>query len=513
MNLYLKKINRELLKKSFIYTFILGLISHAYCFLNFTISHDSLGEFYAIDKWHKAELGRIFYPIYISITRGRIVNTWLIGVISLSWISFAVYLLSQMFKLQKNMWIFSISAILVTNPTVYSIASAYIHDLDANMFAMLLSVYAAFLWNKATTHKYMKMILLSVAVLSVYVSLGIYQSYVSVTISLMIIISIKDILEGRECKGILLRGGYGIAVLIFAALLYLGSVKVFSAVTTIPVLEYESYNSLGNIKNVLARNIFDSIYGAYIEFFVSIKNIVSAYPKNILLFTHYFIALGILGISMYGIKKNNWNKKILFVILGVLLPLGMNVSYIMSGGLIHDLMKYSFWFIYLLAVLLVVWLYEQKEIADIVKKGSSGILIILILIITANNIQNANVAYVKKDLERQATLAYMTRVVERMECQEGYIPGETPVIIIGEYLLSDEMLGFEKYGNVSGVGIPSQITSYKTYTNYFEYILKTPILLSDKQAIVEEPYIGEMPVFPQNGSIIMIGDTLVVKLK
>lgn len=38
----------------------------------------------------------------------------------------------------------------------------------------------------------------------------------------------------------------------------------------------------------------------------------------------------------------------------------------------------------------------------------------------------ANQMYLKKDLEYDATLSVMTRVVDRIEQVEGYIPGETP---------------------------------------------------------------------------------------
>ena len=55
--------NNDSLKKSFLYTFILGLIAHGYCFLNLTVSHDSLNDFYAASQWQKASMGRIFYPI------------------------------------------------------------------------------------------------------------------------------------------------------------------------------------------------------------------------------------------------------------------------------------------------------------------------------------------------------------------------------------------------------------------------------------------------------------------
>ena len=44
----------------------------------------------------------------------------------------------------------------------------------------------------------------------------------------------------------------------------------------------------------------------------------------------------------------------------------------------------------------------------------------------------ANQIYLKKDLEYDTTLSVMTRVVDRIEQVEGYIPGETPVKFLGD---------------------------------------------------------------------------------
>ena len=81
------KMNDKLLKQSFFYTYLLGLAAHAYCFLNLTISHDSLRAFYIAGKYPKASLGRIFYAAYLTLTRGKIVLPWLIGVLTKSVLS------------------------------------------------------------------------------------------------------------------------------------------------------------------------------------------------------------------------------------------------------------------------------------------------------------------------------------------------------------------------------------------------------------------------------------------
>ena len=151
-----KTVDERLLKQSFLYTFVIGLVAHGYCFLNLLVSHDSLNDFYVSDQWERAGFGRIFYSIYISLTRGRIVLPWFIGVLTLCWIAVAVYLIAKLFGIKKCGLIFLISGICVTNPTVYTLAATYIHDLDADMFAMLLSVSAVYCWHLASQKTEMK---------------------------------------------------------------------------------------------------------------------------------------------------------------------------------------------------------------------------------------------------------------------------------------------------------------------------------------------------------------------
>lgn len=63
--------------------------------------------------------------------------------------------------------------------------------------------------------------------------------------------------------------------------------------------------------------------------------------------------------------------------------------------------------------------------------GCAAISLALIAALVWGNIQTANALYLKKDLERQATLSRMTELCLRLDQTEGYVPGETPVVFIG----------------------------------------------------------------------------------
>lgn len=155
----------------------------------------------------------------------------------------------------------------------------------------------------------------------------------------------------------------------------------------------------------------------------------------------------------------------------------------------------------------------EKNISEKIRKIVGIAVLVCVSLLIFENIQTANTIYIKKDLESQAALSYMTRVADRMEEQEEYIPGETPVVFIGEYAVGESLNGFEKYEVITGVEYHSPITFYDTYKDYFRYELGRPISLEDADAFENNQQVIEMPVFPKEGSVTMIDSTLVVKLK
>lgn len=510
------RINDKLLKQSFFYTYLLGLAAHAYCFLNLTVSHDSLRAFYIAGKYPKASLGRIFYAAYITLTRGEIVLPWAIGVLGLFWISIAVYLIVRMFQMEKRVIVMLIAGICVTNPSLYAIAATYLHDFDANAFAVLLAVITVFLWDRAmiVSQAKKKVFLLGIASVLMSLSLGIYQSYVSAAITLIMLVSVKKLLNGNKSVEVLVQGLWGILVLGMTAGLYLIEVKIFTHFTGVSILNNESYNGLGNMSEVLSGNVFMKIVDTYKSFVTPFKNLITtSEPQFLILIAQALIICCVLLVALLGIKKLDWMGRILLVVLGAVMPFGMNISSFLSNGMYHVLMQYSVWFVYLLALVLAWWLSLEKNVSEKVKKIVGIAVCICISLTIAENIQTSNTIYVKKNLESQATLSYMTRVAERMEEEETYVPGETPVVFIGEYAVGASMNGFEKYEAVTGVEYHSPITFYDTYKDYFRYILGRPIVLEDANGFEQDERVLEMPVFPKEGSIVMIDGTLVVKLQ
>lgn len=510
------RMSDNLWKQSFLYTYILGLAAHAYCFLNLTISHDSLRAFYIAGKWPKASMGRIFYNAYISLTRGKIVLPWLIGVLSLLWVSIAVYIIVRSFEIENGTYVLLVAGICVTNPSVYATAATYLHDLDANSFALLLAVSAAYLWYRGvqSSEKIRTWIFSGIGALLLTIALGIYQSYISVTITLIMLISLNELLKGKRYTEVFCQGISGILMLGASSVMYLFVVKLFSSVTGIVILENDSYNGLGNMSQVFSGNVISKIRDTYLSFFSAFKNLIlTSEPVSLMLVVHGLLILCIFGLLFLGIRKLEWKSKILFVTLLILIPFGMNISSFLSNGMYHVLMQYAVWFVYLAALLFAYRISKKDAVNNLLKKVLILTVILCISLTVMENIQTSNTVYVKKRLEYEATLSYMTRVSDRMEEQDGYIPGETPVVFIGEYAVGNTILGFERYEMITGVEYHSPITFYDTYKDYFKYVLGRPISLMDAETVQNDERILHMPIYPKEGSIAMIDGVLIVKLE
>ena len=500
-----------------------GLVAHAFGFLNANFSHDSLNAFYATtieDTW-KVELGRFLVPIYRKLTRGAVAFPWLIGILALIYIGISAYLVVKIFRTKSKIATAMICGVMSTNITVTAITATYIHDLDVNMLALLLAVGAAYIWY-ADISTPLKII---GGAVSLAASIGLYQSYMAVTLSLMIFSLIIALLAGDDSKQIVLKGIKGIAILIVGGILYYIACKFALFIVGVTLQERTNvfvYNGTSLLS--LCRELFkrgEITYSDFFQRFIQYAS-YSAYPKEILLVVVLIIAAIILLIVFYTFQRNskmNQSKKLLTGVLGIIVPFGVNITYFLSRGIIHDLMTYSYWMVFVAFITLVFNFADKKYIEyNLILKGTS-VLVIVVLLWT--NIVTANTAYIKKDLEEKSELSLMTRVIAMMESQEEYTVGETQVVFVGVSPLNTMIPGFDNVSKIMGLEWNAPIPSdgsmyyYNAYKAYFDYILNYPINYCSNDVhhrLKEMPEVQNMPTFPNAGSIKMIDGVMVVKM-
>lgn len=512
------KNNREQLKFSLVVTFIFGMICHAYMFFQDSFSHDSLNEFNADiygNEW-KIQLGRFAVPLYRMITRGNITLPWLIGVISLLWIALSVFIVIKAFDIKSRVLIVLTAGLFSTNIAVIATTATYIHDLDSNMFALLLSVIAFYM---ITRYKYG--FLISIPFISL--SMGLYQSYVSVTVVLVIIYIIKNLVDGTKFKEAFIRGVKSIVSIAMGAVLYFISYKSVLLLTGIEEAK-DSYNSLDQMGFSGISELISTILYIYKTTIYNLLFPKSAISRNIILILIIVSAL----IAVIFIFLKVFDRKIgllevaLVLFLLMILPIGLSTADILKGDTGHDLMRFSDCLLLFLFLLLTfkssISLTKIKKAKGFVKQCGKCIVAVSVAVILFGNVLLANQIYLKKDLEQDSALSYFTRIVDRMDSFEDYDRKSTPVVFVGRADYFDE----NKVGFSNGYGIMGSTGNYALgaagpswFDRYFEYKLHYDIVTIENDELdyyKENEIVISMPSFPDEGCMQIIDGVLVVKL-
>lgn len=532
----MKSFDKKRLFQCLLFTFVIGLITHGYAFLNFQPSHDSLSEVVSDASYHqwKIQLGRYLKPVYDTVLGSFTSLPWTNGLLSLLWISLAAFLIVNALKI-NHAWIIAIfCGILTANITVTSLTATYAPDLGSDMLALLWAVSGWWLFcrffNRSPLicpprtgcpalgiHNTRVKLLLFFAAISACLaaSLALYQSYICVFITLVIIFSILQLLTASQSvwRNVFYADLFAAAATAAGGLLYFAGLWFVCHITGVS-LNTSNYNSLSNAWT--NSESFDirliSCFCQFRDTFFKTPGYVfpSRFPQtvNILLLLLGIICL--LGIGYRLLKQHDCAGNIVYAVLLLpALPFSMNAMRLFNA-VVHDLMIYAFWLIYLFIFLLAFCF--SKILKNTLPQKIAALLLSCILLF---QIQTANAAYVKKATEQQATLSVMTRIVDRIEGLDDYEPGVTPVAFIGTPCsYSKEFPEFYELSSITGLRDTSPITYQEAFSRYISMILHIDMNLADETVWLDRvgvDAIRAMPVFPHSGSIQEINGIVIVK--
>lgn len=503
MKMFNKFIKNENTKTIVIWTLIFMIIAHGFAYTNVLFSHDSMRTIF----WTKVdtiEIGRYLLPLLLFI-KGKYYPPLLIGIFTYILLVLINYLLVDMFSIKKKYNIVFLSGIMTTACTITLLNSTYIAFTDMHVFAVFLATIGVYLWRN---YKYGYIY----AIIPLFLLLSIYQPHLSFFTGIVVLLLIKDLLEKKDIKKILIGNSSMLTALVtfFISLLLYGlSLKILYPLFGFTMRN--SYNSISNAGNFSSLNqIVDLIMGSYKYFFYYIFNPNTYYNILIKIFNIFLVLITIIMcIRILYINKSSISRILLFIIFTILIPIIFNFVYIIGNGVEHQLMIYSFFTLYVFALMIT----ENKNI-----KFSSykKILSIIILITIFSNIIYSNQCYLIKELDTKTTITTMNRIIDRLEEFDGYEVGETKVAFIGNlnygplYLQRKEL-------DIKGVGLADNFgtTYYKTYKQFFENYLAYPINIITEEEMEDlktKQEISKMKSFPSKDSIQFVDDVLVVKL-
>ena len=419
-------------------------------------------------------------------------------------IGISAMIICRMMKIEKVLYVVLLTAVMIGFPVV-SHHFSYLYMALAYSFAFLMTVVGVALLRARKIYT----ILLSV--ICFLMMMGSYQSYISAVAALAVVMFIYDIVKEEKLSKAFSNLGFCALSGILAAALDLPvsklMMKIYHTGTENRVNEFSF--------NLIRTNLKFSIEYSTRWFFTFFKNDVLS--QN-LLYAAVFAVIAVLSIVIFvlKIKDKKFAHAFSFLIATVVLPLSMNFILILlpTNG-IRNIMRYQYVLIF--ALLLFYHSYIGNKLFNNLLAYISVAAIGLLLCayaITAN-CTTFMYKYSYDYAEQQALL-----MLEEIYDLDEYVPDETPIVMGGAFSytpVKDRYPMIFRYAAQEGGPIfwldanGMIVCRYHFFKDLMGVEARYFTVPEYEEAVRSEEYM-EMPCWPANGSVKMIGDKAVIKI-
>lgn len=471
------------------------LITYMFVFTNKIINWDDLqflfGKGYTITSGRWAlELLEYVLPNYSM--------PWFWGIISSALLIFSICIIIDIFKIDNKILQGILAAIIIAFPSEIG-TMFYMFTSTSYAIAFLLAVLAVRLYLKSGV------VWKVLGVICAVFSMGIYQAYITITISFFVLLLIKDLLSNEKDWSSVIKAGIKyVLYLLIIGCLYYGITAVVLDLTgnelngwAIRATSDSSglLHKLTRSWKLFATMILLREYG--------LETTMMSWGSHIAFLT----LTGLASIFVVLKKKNVLNFLLYVVLVAVALPLSINFIVVLIGeDGVHGLTLYSFISVYIFAAI-VVEIITAEKIKNIFKDS----VCVLLCLIVVSNVYVANKSYLKQYMVYENTFSFYQSIVTQIQQTPGF-DENSKLVVIGNaeqdssYL---ENFGEDKIYGLCGFRGESISDEFITYYLGFDIPFATT---EEKATLVKEEYIENMPVYPYNGYVQKVDDYIVVKL-
>lgn len=510
-DIILNKIKEKITKEekiAIITTLIFGLINNYNFISTKGIAPDSL----AIDIFHKANkweisLGR-WGISFLDTIRGGFVDRFIIILLCMFFLALSSMFIVKTFKIKNKMSILILSAIIGVAPQ-FTETYMFIYCADSYCFAMLLSVLAVYFLNKSSENR----IYYLFAFLCVIFSSALYQAYLGVLISLALILSIKNLFNNEDIKSEILKLIKNIVAIFIGIVSYYLITKILLKINGLELVSYKGANGVGiELIKALPKSIVQC-YKDFFNFFFGNNIIYNSAWKRIYINSILFIVSFISTICIF--TRNKLDKKFIRILImtGIiaLLPICMNIMDIIAPTTHINLVTGPG---ILTTIVLLAVIYnnlENKTLENVIKY--SLILLSFILIITF--ILGNNITYIARQDTFNNYYTISNNIYNRVTLLEGYSKEQ-------KWLFSDVIYYNSKYKAKANGFISNDNETWKNYggcselnKKFYDKYLGIDIGLCSYEKykeITQTKEFKNMPIYPDDGSIAIIDNVVVIKI-
>lgn len=515
----LKKIWRRIpsqVKFAFFGTIIIGLMTHLYMFTNKLYNYDELANMPA-GYGTGAQSGRWFLSLLgdrMAVEFGNYSIPFLNGMISVLFIAISAALVVDMFKVKSNFYSAAIGGLMVSFPAVVS-SFYFMYTVVFYYFAVLMSVLAAYV-----VVKFPKNIFLHIAaVVMLACSLGIYQAYfanAACLLLMMVIMLCVDFDSERTWKEILITAIRYLAVLALGMVLYFVLNKFFLNYWGVQLNGYQGIDTMG--KMTLA-DLVRTVKLCYSQFINLCYGHVCYLNPTSWVKRSFFVIMVIYAVGaltkIFG-EKNCVVKKVFLGLGFCLIPLGSFLVYVMvPNGWVYALMAYAVVFVPVFALVWVDHYHVAFDKNDVLRKLMQWAAMLVSVVMLVVYVWYGNGCYLSMEYTKYHDMAYYETMVTQIKSVEGY-SDELPVALIGDTITDSTNNMGSMMGLTFGMDgkLESNVNVYSRTFIITKLLGFAPQFAGYEQIVelMENEEVKEMPCYPDDGSIKIVDDVVVVKM-
>jgi hypothetical protein len=503
---------------TFFCALLAGLAAHLYQYTNKLYNYDDLftnpgGYGTGIDY------GRWFLQI-MGEGMNRFLGNYSLplfnGLVTLLLLTVAAVLITRMYQIEDMILAGFIGIFFVTIPSVVCM-NFFMFTVAYYAIGLFLSILSGYLMVR-----YGKKIWIQVvAVMMLACAVGTYQAYVTNTICILVLsVILSAAFSGEETRAldIVKMSVRYVISLVCGMISYFVCLKIFLSYWDVELGGYQGIDNMGKIN---LSDLPEMLYTCYYSFLWFCKNdILWENPTSIVKKCIFIMYLVSAVLTLYFIisRRKEKGKLVLLLLSLAAYPVAVFFIYIMvPDGWIYPLMTFSVVFIY---VFILVWLdramkctaSQWTRLAAWLMHWGVSLAAIAIAVVY---IWNANGNYMLMQYTQYYDRAYFQTLVTQIKSADGY-RNDLPLAVIGDEFEDSAVIAnsmYEAEFDLPGK-MESNINAYSRWHIMIQYVGYNPVFLFDDETskIAEWPEVKEMPCYPEDGSIQIINDVIVLKL-
>lgn len=486
-----------------------GIAVHLFALTNVMPNYDDIAA-YPIGFGTGISSGRWFLEILnrFLIKNGLAFNlTYVNGALFLLLLSLAALLTASVLKIKSRRLCVLIGISYAVFPTATSILffrfTSHIYGL-----AILLSAAAVYFYFRGFRGAF----LLSAVCISL--SLGIYQAYFPLTVALFLLVLVLRILDEpaaafrqnlKTCLcvlGTMLLGVIIYILLLKVCLRYYG-------------VELSGYQGIGDASAyslaALPALLKDTVLPVLL---LPVRDYCGISETAYLKFMYLLLALLAVYLLYANIRRTGLGAGniLLVVLLCALMSVAVNLIVLMAPkSTVYTMMVYGFVVLLWIPLTLAERMPEREKTGKPAWSGKASAILVGLVLLCYAYFANAN--YASMHFAARQTENYLNALTIRVMSTEGYDTDKRWALMgeINDPLLEDRWRLANRYGgNTTGVELINSYSRTEWIRVYFGYYLPL-VSEEEKTALKATEEYRQMPEWPNDGSIRVIDDIVVVK--